>query len=353
MPTWEYFLCDSGNMGVILPIKEARAKRLQLIYNRPGSFSCQVPITSQVAIQARKHAHCILAVRDGTPQWSGPIFTLVDTVPDDTTTITAMGWLEELNRRFISIALEPVSTYKDKTGGFIAASLIANLELSVDQDGNFRPSRIHTVAYSDTQLRTRTFKRGQNVGAAIKELIDIENGMDVLINPMTRTMFCIPPTSWQYRPEAMLGYNVFPNNIQSLTRTEDGTRTANAVNVQSSTGAVFTVSPEEDIDPVGVMLEDWITISDVNDTGVIGGYANGEQIYRRNGVTEYSVQPKTGPGLRTLRLFDDFDLGDAIYLSADRGRLQIKAQPVRVFGATITDDGSGQEIISEYVLSPQ
>lgn len=347
MPQWEYFLCDSANMGVIQPIRQARNKRLQLIYNRPGSFSCQVPIDSEVAIQARKHSQCILAVREGVPKWSGPIFTITDAVPDDVTTITAMGWMEELNRRFVSVGMEPFTSYKDRPGGFITSNLLINL-------ASFGyPTRIPTVVISDTQLRTRTYKRGQNIGAAIKELIDIENGMDVSVDPITRTLYCDPPDAWQYRPNALLGYNVFPKNVAAVTRTEDGTRTANTINVQSQSGSVFTVAPPDDINIAGIMLEDWLSVSDVNDPGVIGGYANGEQLYRRYGVTEYTITPKVGRGDAPIRIFDDFELGDAIYLSVDRGRLQVQGQAVRVFGATIIDDGSGEEVLTELVLSPQ
>jgi hypothetical protein len=353
MPNWEYFLCNSSDMSVIWPMSSARAKRLQLIYNRPGSFSCQVPIDSRVAMLAKKHATCVLAVREGVPRWSGPIFTVADAVPEDTTTITAMGWLEELNRRFLQAADEPSAAFKDVIGGSIARSLIQLANTHTDETLAVRPTRFTNFVVNDVQTRTRTYKRGQNIGAAIKELIDIENGFDLTVDPISRTLTTYQPTNWAYKPDALLGYGVFPNNIASMSRTEDGTRTANAINVQSPSGAVITTAPALPIDAATTMLEDWLTVSDVNDPGVLGAYAVAEHLYRAYGVTEYVVAPKSERGLRALRLYDDFELGDAVYLSADRGRLQIKGQPVRVFGATIGDDGSGDEIISELVLSPQ
>ena len=45
--------------------------------------------------------------------------------------------------------------------------------------------------------------------------------------------------------------------------------------------------------------------------------------------------------------FDDYDIGDIVYLTAKYGALNIERQAVRVFGVSIDIDNEGNEKIGE------
>jgi hypothetical protein len=105
------------------------------------------------------------------------------------------------------------------------------------------------------------------------------------------------------------------------------------------------------MDDTGIMLEEWITLSDVTQTAILSEYANGEVAYKKYGVTTFAIKPMAVGNVP--RLFDDFDLGDRVYFSVNRGRFQVDMQAVRVFTATVDiSDETGDEIWGEIGTSP-
>jgi hypothetical protein len=102
---------------------------------------------------------------------------------------------------------------------------------------------------------------------------------------------------------------------------------------------------------LGTILEEWMTLSDVTQANVLAEFANAEVAYKKHGVITYAIKPAS-MGL-VPRMFDDFQLGDQIYFSVNRGRFQVDSQPVRVFSASIDiSDDTGDEVFGELGTSP-
>jgi hypothetical protein len=130
----------------------------------------------------------------------------------------------------------------------------------------------------------------------------------------------------------------------------DGTRIANRFNAVGSAGQVINRDDAAAINDATVMLEEWASLSDVNDNGIIAAYAEAELVYKRYGVTTYSIKPSTYGTVP--RLHDDFELGDKVYFTAERGRMRIGRQAVRIFTATLSFDAAGNEVFDELGMSP-
>jgi hypothetical protein len=349
-PEWEVTLARSSSMQEIdlLPY----AFTLTPIFNRAGSFSMTLPLDDEIAFQVVKHSTCVICSRNETAKWSGEIVSVVKDPAAMTLSISALGWLENLNKRYLWAQDEAAATFTDVPGGQIISSLIGLISAHVDNLGAPMPTPFTTFTANDVQLRTRTYKRGQSVGQALQELVDVENGMDIYVNPSTRAITTLPPTQFANRTEVLFGYGVEPANLANAPQTDDGTTTAEYITVVGSNNIGNAASAHELITAHGGFVrEDWLTLSDVSDTNIIGAYANAELVYRGNGQITYDLKPL--PYGDVPRLYDDFELGDQVYLSVDAGALRVENQAIRVFSVTIEVDANGNEVISQVGVAPQ
>lgn len=349
-PEWKIELVRSSDMASINALDYAFT--LSLVYNRPGSFNMTIPLDEEVAYEISKHATGIRCTRNGVAKWSGEVITTPKNASAMTLGVTALGWLDQLNHRPVRASEEASLTFTAQTGGSIAQALVTSVNAQQDTGGTIRPTAITFGTHTDTQVRTRSYKRGQNYGQAIQELSDVDNGFDMSVDPVTRQLSTKPPTDFQDRTGVIFGYNVEPNNLADITENDDGSTTAERVTFVGGNGVIVAAD-----DPVaivahgGFMRDEWLSISDVSDTIIIGAYANSELVYRRYGTKTYDFQVQ--PYADIPRLFDDFELGDKVYLSADAGALQLDRQAVRIFSVTIEVDTQGNEIMSQIGTAPQ
>jgi hypothetical protein len=349
-PEWKIELVRSSDMVPINALDYGFS--LSLVFNRPGSFSMTIPLDDQVAYEVAKHATAIRCTRNGLSKWSGEVITTPKNASGMTMGITALGWLDQLNHRPVRANEESALTFTAQTGGTIAQALMAAVNAQQDSGGTVRPTALTFANKTDTQVRTRSYKRGQNYGQAIQELSDVENGFDIRIDPVDRTISTYPPTDFEDRNGVIFGYNVEPNNLADITENDDGSNTAERVTAVGGNGVIV---PADDVAAItahgGFMRDEWLSISDVVDTTIIGAYANAELVYRRYGTKTFDFQVQ--PYADIPRLFDDFELGDKVYLSADAGALQLDRQAVRIFSVTIEVDAQGNEIMSQIGTAPQ
>lgn len=356
-PQWLARLVDATTMENLVYLNRARSRVFNPVYNRPGSFTAQVDIDSEPAMLVEEHSTAIMLERNGEAVWSGPVFSTTDSADgsNDVTNITAMGWFEEINHRYLWAQDEPDAVFTDntKTGGEISFELLRFLINRTLSDGSPAPIRLRPGASTDTQVRSRSYKRGQNIGAAVTELIDIENGMDIDVDPILRTLNTRPPTSFVDQDKVHFGYKTAPNNVAAIGRQKDGMKTVNSYVSTGNNGIYIEgIDDPEVIGEQGVVLEGQISLSDVGDRTIVTAYSVAElEFFKRGGIT-LSVTPKSLPGGKNIfRLYDDFFLGDQVYFSCDRGRVQYSRQPMRVFGATISIDDEGNENLSELQIT--
>jgi len=328
----------------------ATSRQLSLQFNKPGSFSFQVPIDSEVAEDLSLWSVGVLATRNTVPRWSGAVVNINDDANAGVTQVTCNGWLDELDRRFVRASEVSSLTFTNVIGGSIAETLLTTVNAQEDSDGVERPLHISFGSFSDTQTRTRAYHTGDNYGQLLRELIEIENGFDIVIDPLTRRLYTKAPTDYVDRRGAHFGYSIAPHNLANASRTMDGTTLVNRENVVTSGGVVVSTDDSAAIESASVMLEEWLTLSDVANATIAGAYANAELIYKRFGTITYQLQPRQYGDM--LRPWDDYELGDQIYFSANRGRMKIYDQGVRVFSLNIGIDDQGNEIIPELGVVP-
>jgi len=347
-PTWEATLAHSSSMvGIdLLPY----AFSFTPIFNRPGAFSMTLPLDDEIAYSIAKHSTCIIAQRDNEVRWSGSIVSVNRDPAAMTLSLSAIGWLDELNHRFVRASEEGSLTFTNVTSGAIVQALINAVNAQKTTGNIVSPTHLGFLQGSDTQLRSRSYKRGQSYGQAVQELVDIENGIDIRVDPITRLITTYSPSSYQDRVKVLFGYGVEPNNLANAPQNDDGSSTANRFNAVGSNGIIVPADDATAITTQGIMLEDWQSLSDVADALIIGAYANSELVYRRYGQISYDLRPL--PYGDTPRLYDDFDLGDKVYLSIDAGALKVENQAIRIFSVTIDVDAQGNETITQIGTSP-
>lgn len=319
------------------------------IFNGPGSFSLQVPLTSDVAKIARKRKHGIVFYRNDRLVWSGGLTSIVKSAKANTCAIVATGWHEELEHRQVWKINEPDLIFGTPgvAGGEIIHAIIDAINSQEDDDtGTARPVRISFGQALDTALRTGSYKEGDQAWAKIKELVEIEDGCDLSMDWLTKRLSTKDPASYATLPALQFGWGTDPHNLDDVEETDDGATVGNRQSVKAANGTVYVADDGALIDEVGVMLEDWTSLSDVQDPTIALAYANAQLVYKGRGIKTYKIQPKRYGDVP--RPYDDFEWGDAGSLSADAGGLQIDSQLVRLFAATITYDDAGNEIIGEY-----
>jgi hypothetical protein len=279
--TWEVMLARSSDMTQIdlLPY----AFSFTPIFNRPGALNMTLPLDAEIAYAVAKHATCVIAQRGDDVKWSGSIVSVRRDPAAMTLSLSALGWLDELNHRFVRADEESALVFTDVTSGTIVQRLMSVVNTQLTTDGVISPTHLTFLSGSDTQLRSRSYKRGQNYGQAVQELVDVENGIDVRVNPVTRTITTFAPTAFADRTNTAFGYGVEPFNLANAPQNDDGSNTADRITAVGSNGIAVPADDAAAIAAEGIMREDWLSLSDVADPAIVGAYANAELIYRRYG----------------------------------------------------------------------
>jgi hypothetical protein len=354
---WRFFLADSTTSPPTLigDLTGAQSMKLTLALNKSGGCSFDLSMMNPLADDIQPITTCIVAYKNAQAIWSGPVWTIDENLPTARMSVSAVGWFELLNNRILHDAVN----YNLVVGGQIAVNLL-NITNAISA------TRItsSTANVHDTQTRTRDYERWQNIGAAITELTEIENGFDFVIDPLTRVMSFYPsPTlggpnppqpTWHDRTNVVFGYGWGPDNLSSFQRNIDASQTMNTIFVSGKNG---TYGPGIDADSIAAYgaFEQQVSLSDVADVDVLTAYAAEEIVFRRTPRVIYSITPYPvgSTRARTPDPLVDYGLGDQIYLTARyRKRLSIQNQAVRVFGMEIDIDENGNEKLGPLQVAP-
>ncbi len=353
-PKWKFILANSSDMSQIGELINARSKSVDLALNKPGTARFQLPLLDEMSEAIIEESTCILVYRNEECLWSGPIWTISESLPEENLEVGCVGWFQELNE---ARELHSNLSYTDVDAGQIAFGLIDTLN---QQD----PSSLMRVVKGQatpSQLRTRTYQQGQKVGPLIQELSDIEAGFDFELDPLTRelnirydqvktgtTIYGIG----QDRPDAVFGLSWGPENLQSLRRETDTSKLRNRIFAKGKFGTVEADDyPSQFIHGV---FEETITLGDVVEEEILGAYANATVAFRKDPATIINFVPAqfTSSVDNVPEPFVDYEIGDIVYLGANRGRLKLDSQAIRIFGISVSIDEEGNEnatnIITRY-----
>lgn len=239
-----------------------------------------------------------------------------------------------------SVAVErPQVTYNNIAANTIVSNLLSEMTTE------FASYISSTVVNTGTQTnRTRTYPRYSNIGQAIQELSDVENGFDYWVDPSTRQVNLVaPPGRGSTKADLLFAYNTGPENIQTLRRSIDGTKVVNKIFVQGRYGT-STAQNSTSQSTYGRM-EDVMGLSSVTDKGILDAMAAIETTLRGTPRELIQIVPVANSWPRP---FGDYNLGDTIKVIAHDPSTgnTIVNQSVRVFGFEIAVDDLGNESVT-------
>jgi hypothetical protein len=336
---YKWVLADSSDMSHISELA-ASDRRIQVALNKAGSSSFGLLLSDKIVKQIEPITTSIIVYRydaeteDWLDVWSGPVWTRVRSLPANKCRVTAVGWREILNRRITRERL--VYGSNAYSGGEIALELL-------DYTNAIHPTLITPGTNTDTQIRNRTYEKWHNIGQAIQELTDIENGFDFSIDPLTRELNIKSSQEYRDLEDVIFAYGWGPDNIKSFEETTDASEIKNKVFI-SGQFATYEAEDSSSIDAYQ-LHEEQVTLQGITDTNVLAAYAAGELTYRATPRVSYSIQPFTSnerPG-RVPRPFVDYDVGDKVYLTVKHQSGNISNQGLRVFGFDVSVDDNGNE----------
>lgn len=350
---WRFFLANSQDMSPIGEVSKARQPNLTLTLNRGGSLTFGHNGEEELAEDFVPLNTCMIAYRDGVPRWSGPVWSVIDDLPSNDMKVTCVGWFDLLMHRLIAPSQEAATQFVLMDAGQIGMNLLCfangrdatQLVLTPITPGQVEPS----------QIRTRSYRRFQNIGQEIQALGDIEAGYDCEVTPDTRVMNIWTKRSRDLRDSVVFGYMTGPvHNLVSVNRQISGDRTVNGIYVVGASPAA-TLSRQDDLVSQATygLMEEQVALSEVVDPVISLAYAAGELTYRSNPLTIYTIKPMSwseSNQRRVPRPLEDYEVGDVVSFSANQGRIQVYDQAARVFQMGIQVEGKTENVTLQTTL---
>mgnify|MGYP001224230556 CR=1 FL=1 len=345
MSNWKFYLANSSDLSYNKDISgEARGKQLSLSHNRSGNFEFNLPMTAENLYYTQCVQTCVICLKNNNIVWSGPIWTRSTDFAAAKINFTAVGWFEILMNRFL---WNNVPTYTSQNEGYIALQLlnIANTD---------HPTWITMGTNTATSTRSKKYEIWQNIGEEIISLSDIEDGFDLQVDPETRELNIKEWDDYEDRTEIPFGLNWGPDNISNLVVDENGGEMRNRIQVVGANSTVYTYNsnsplfPDNSQDYNGVFTE-IIQATEESDANVLQAIANAHGAIKQWPITNYDIQLKPQGPNNPYEIFEDYNIGDKIYATAQKSiegeKVSMEIEP-RIFGATIAIDDNGTERVS-------
>lgn len=349
--------------------------------NRSSNARFSYPIESSATIADELYVgnRGIEISREGDVVWSGLVWTVEEDGDARSLNASCLDWFETIERRVIRHGtvgtpsdpnVLPVRVeYTDWHAGDIVQDLLYYINL---QGAHLTPETLTAIETpvtrggftgGSTSVTIPTisirFEPFTKVGAAIKQLTDIEDGPDFAIDPVTRKLtsyvaYSTDPAAagfWLGTKRSLsFDYNTGKHNAQNIRRTSDMSQIRNRF-VATGNHDPGQAEDTESVAAYGI-YEEHEDIGDVSSAEVLLAYAGAEVAILGRPLIQFGLVPQI-TNVPNPQPFVDFQLGDVVKLNADLGRLQIVDQDVRIFGFTVNVDDMGGETVPEIRTSPQ
>jgi hypothetical protein len=383
-------------------LKHAKGGNLDVLVNKPGSCNFSYPMDAEYAESIDKYRTGILAERynwrstftlnaAGTygevwdPIWSGYILPITEDWASNSMTIGAVGWLSRLGKRLFreqinwndiddglilrdalqSLNGNPAASAYEFTAA--TTSYVAADGYTVRWPAGSTPNTSTWMKWGGTLpnegpggatayvpvVRDMKVDRYQQAGPFFDQVVGIENGCDIKVDPLTRQLF-VYRRYRRVRDAAVIGFNILPRNAANFSRQIDGDQEVNYFLAQGDAGTTPGFADDvARIQQIG-LIEEVQQLSGVVSNDVLLAYAGAEIIVRSNGVVTYGVTPfRYTPDGSVPEPFVDYREGDQVRISADsEKRGTISKQAVRVFGIKVSLDDNGNESIGQLQVAP-
>jgi|SRR5580765_231862 len=385
---YKFILVNSKDMSHIGELGQAHDKKCDIIFNKPGSAGFTYPMNADYAslIQPYKTGIKVMrfnkALSDAAKYsiwdtlWSGYVLPIDEDVTNNKMTVSCVGWLQRLAKRF----LRRDKQYVNVDDAVIVQNLIdeANLLLTpetvpyaVPVVAGSSPNTPTWLSWGGTMPnegpggatayvaaptpRSKTYTKYTYILSAIEEMMNIESGGDIVVDPLTRAV------TWhrKYRrvkDDVVFGFEWGPKNVSAFGRNIEAD---SQVNYLVATGAPGTfpqfAENKAQMSEIG-LIEETAALSDIRDNNVLLAYAGGEILVRAPGkitysVTPFSYNPSEYGGVPEP--FVTFRVGDQVRLTAVHPpRVDIRGQAIRIFGMSLSISDSGVGTLSALQVAP-
>lgn len=342
-PRYSYYLGDSApgsSITIKKPLTLATDRTLDLVLDSNGTAKFNFPLNHPTASLISEITSCIVVAQDGDFIWSGPVMDTEEDLAAKNLSVTAVGWLEELELAFVQPGQTDALIFDAVDQGLIAFSLLAAANSRRDLTGSSDvwPTKITQGSADESVARTRTYAVDQSIGRAISDLSEVEDGFDYYVDPITRNLEIRWPRIGSVREKLNFGFGVGPQNLTNVVIQRQGS----AVRTRTSAHGQFAVGVDEAFQQMELygMRENHISLSDVADSTILGAYAIGETRITRDPKESYTLTLRAHAP--SVPIFGrDFSLGDTGFLSASGGRKAIVKVPQRIFGISLEIDDLG------------
>jgi len=318
----------------------ARAKQITLSHNRSGNFTFNLPLTIEYLEYTKTNQYCIIAMKNNTIVWSGPLWTRSIDLLEEKITLSAVGWFEILMNRYLR---ETVPDYSDvpTLDSSIGHALLGIANTDV-------PTYITTGLSTGSTNRTIKYEIFQSIGEEIINLSDTENGFDIYVDPETRELNLYDNTDYVDRTSIPFGMNHGVNNISNIVINENGGEMRNRIQVVGANNDVYEYDSLASQATNGLMTE-VIQLTESDDATLLQAIANAQGAIKENGMIDYELTLKPEGESNPYEIFEDYDIGDRIYITAQKyidGETVLFTHEPRIFGATIDIDEYNTERVS-------
>lgn len=332
---WLFELANSNNLSKIGELTTIKSRSLSLTLDRAGEFTFNIHLEDDIADQILEVETCVLVKKKISDVfqivWSGPVWGINMSTPN-TLGVKCVGWLQTLEKRF----LEADVTFTSIDAGAIVTSILNTMNTL----SSGYPTYITPGDVTPTILRTRNFKKYENILSILQGLSDLESGIDYLVDPATRELD-ISGHMGGTSSNLLFEYG---NNISSVSRDSDVSRLCNRMFVSGGPGTTTQIGNDFISQARYGIFSEFVSLSDVKNNTILQAYATAELAVRSFPLRIYSFSTlPAGVGTISPRIFDDFVIGDVGYLTVHKGPLEVVKQAVRVFSLSLTFDDNGNE----------
>lgn len=395
MTKWKFVLCRSTDLIDIAELTQARQRQLNMSLNNPGSLSFTIPLDDEFGQLIYPIEYAIKAYRVGTTGtrliWSGYVNTIDENVTENKMTVNCVGWIERLNHfivhrddlqftdwddaeivhRLIQAANNRIGSgkiehdsgvtstrYPDGTEFRWPAGSTPNTPTLLKSGWPGVPNEGPggDTAYVEARRSVRYVKYQTNIGQAIKQLTEVENGLDIWVDPATRIVYMYRKKC-RVLPEIVFGFGAGPNNLLNYSRQLDGSVLTNYMYVSGGAGSIPQAAIDEDSQDIYGPFEDTASISDrggIEANDVLRYYAGAEVIFRSRPRVIHSITPfGFSPENSVPEPFVEYDIGDQVtFMAIHEPRIRT-VQQVRIFGMSISIDEEDNERINSLQIYAQ
>lgn len=346
MARWIFDLVDANGTGLTeAGIVDARNRSLTFQLGAPSICSFVVPLTSDIsaALGQDTYQPYVKAWReaaDGTRvlRFYGPVW--VDEIVGDGSTdammVTALDPSVYLGKRFVDQAVPYTATAEDV--GEILASLI---DATNDEDGD-TGLRVDHANFSGGSVAD--FDEGANkpsIASIIDRYRQMDSGCDFWVDPIEYAAgkigecYAAPYRGLAVRDATFAYGNGSNANCSSMGRVRNKDNMENEANGNSGLTTIVGEYPTS-ISAFRRMVG-YTSYTDELDTATLTARNTG-RLYQRHSparIAEYRCTPTS----RAPRLFDDYDIGDIVWLDFRKGWTFKVQQRVASAQIQISDNG--------------